>query len=252
MIVPHSNISKNKYLDFSIEFDNHKLERVNDVKLLGVTIDHKLKFDKQISATCRKANWKSKLIAKSFFLFDLNFKSTLFKLFIIPYFEYCSSLVICSNSISLYAQNPNIMRLNRCYNKNIKLFLNINLCGLENNLKVQLKLLSPFKIMPLYIRLFRKLAFYTIKLFVKNSSKKLLNNINASKLPSNGQMTTRQSFKIKEFKSKWGLNSFRHLAKKLANKFCFKDCNDSNISCFLTEFNRNILDHYKNSVYMFN
>ena len=47
MIISYSNVSKKLFNNFEDEFDNHKLECVSEVKLLGVIID------------------KSKLIAKS-------------------------------------------------------------------------------------------------------------------------------------------------------------------------------------------
>ncbi len=175
-------------------------------------------------------------------------RRTKVKLFIIPYFEYCSFLIICSNSISFYSQNPNIDKLIKCYNKNVKLFdININLLGLENNLEHQIRLLIPFKVVPLPLRLFRKIYSYTLKILVKNRCTQLLTKIKFSKITSNDKIITRQSFKISELKNKWGLNSFRHLAMKLANKFNFKDVDDMNISLHLNNMNRNIFQHFESS-----
>ncbi len=66
MSIVNSRFNKKNHVDLSIYFDGNVLERVKETKLLGVIIDEELKFDKQVSNTCIKANYKSKLISRSF------------------------------------------------------------------------------------------------------------------------------------------------------------------------------------------
>jgi hypothetical protein len=48
-----------KSFDHKIVFElkGNRIESENDVKLLGVTIDYELKFDKHISDICKKASF---------------------------------------------------------------------------------------------------------------------------------------------------------------------------------------------------
>ena len=56
-----------------IEHENHFIEFVPDTKILGVTLDNKLKFDKHISNVITKVNSKT-------FILSRNLKNVLFKL----------------------------------------------------------------------------------------------------------------------------------------------------------------------------
>ena len=61
-------------LDISAKLDQDIVMESNDVKLLGVTIDNNLRFDKHVSNICLKANRKLNAfigVAK-FFLFLKN------------------------------------------------------------------------------------------------------------------------------------------------------------------------------------
>ena len=78
--------------------------------------------------------------------------------------------------------------------------MNINLLGLENNLERQIKLLIPFKVLLLPLRLFRKIYSYTLKMLVKNRCTQLLSKIKFSKITLNDKIITRQTFKISELK----------------------------------------------------
>ena len=78
----------------SLRCGDDNVEFVEETKLLGVVIDHKLKFTAHINHLCKKANSKAYLIKKSLFLFNFKFRVLLFKLFIIPHFDYCASLFI--------------------------------------------------------------------------------------------------------------------------------------------------------------
>jgi ribonuclease P/MRP protein subunit RPP40 len=123
-----------------LAINGNTLERLNSVKLLGVEIDSQLKFEKQINVLCSKVNKKAYLISRRFFLFDIKFRTTLFKLFIIPHFEYCSSLFYNTYS-SITAT------LFKCFKKNLKLFLNIDIHN--KDLHMQLSVLQPFNILPI-------------------------------------------------------------------------------------------------------
>ena len=86
---PKNKIRLPKFL----EIDDHKVTFVTDFKLLGITIDDRLNFRKHISKIIKKVNPKLYLYKKLFYL-PLSVKIQFFKSFILPYFDYCSTLII--------------------------------------------------------------------------------------------------------------------------------------------------------------
>ena len=240
MSIVNSKFNKKNYVDISINFDGHVLERVKETKLLGVIIDEELKFDKQVSNTCIKANYKSKLISRSFYLFNLKFRATLFKLFIIPNFDYCSTLITTVNSIALSAQNHNIIRLTKCFNYNLKIFINVDLFKYDNDLEKQLQILKPFNIFPLNIRLFWRYYSYVLGLFTNRKNTILLNNFIV-----NERLSSRNFFKLPNFKSSWGSRSLRNIATKLANKYKFNLANGNSKLLYLKYLNKFIFENFE-------
>lgn len=77
----------------SILVDNHDVEVVSSFKLLGVIIDNKLSFSNHIASVRKSVNIKLYSIKKLFYL-SFNVKLQFFKTFILPYFDYCSTLCI--------------------------------------------------------------------------------------------------------------------------------------------------------------
>ena len=70
-----------------------KVRVVSSFKLLGVTIDNKLNFSEHCSNIKRIVNRKLYSIKRLFFLCT-SVKIHFFKRFILPYFDYCLSLII--------------------------------------------------------------------------------------------------------------------------------------------------------------
>ena len=61
----------------------------NDAKLLGVTIDRDLEFDKHVLKLCSKANQKLSALSRMANLLSFNKRRTLFKVFVESQFKYC-------------------------------------------------------------------------------------------------------------------------------------------------------------------
>jgi hypothetical protein len=72
--------------------DNISIPYVEKTKLLGVIIDNKLKFDLHTIDICKKVSYKIRTFNRCAFLFEAEFKIILFKLFILPSYDYCSTL----------------------------------------------------------------------------------------------------------------------------------------------------------------
>ena len=82
-----------------------------------------------------------------------------------PYFDYCSTIVTSLNSISLVAENKNIIKLTKCFNNNLKIFTHIDLFTSENNLDKQINLLKNSKILPFETQTFSKIFLFHSKTF---------------------------------------------------------------------------------------
>ena len=65
----------------------------NDVKLLVITIDRDLKFDKHVLKLCSKANQKLSSLFRMTKFLSFNKRRTLFKAFVESEFKYCP--VVC-------------------------------------------------------------------------------------------------------------------------------------------------------------
>jgi hypothetical protein len=97
------NTNLDAQLKPEIKCNGEQIPFVTKFTLLGVILDEYLTFDLHTISLCSKVNWKISVLKKSSYLFNLNFRITLFKLFIISKYDYCSTLFFHFNDI----QNEN-------------------------------------------------------------------------------------------------------------------------------------------------
>ena len=100
--------NKREKLPTEILVDGNLVKIVQTFKLLGINIDNKLTFSEHVSITKKIINRKIFSIKRLFYL-STAAKIQFFKTFILPYFDYCSSLL-------LYYPKSSIVRLNNCFN----------------------------------------------------------------------------------------------------------------------------------------
>jgi hypothetical protein len=136
---------------------------VNKFKLLGVTIDSRLNFADHVSIVSRSISSKLFAIKKIFYL-SFNVKIQFFKTFILPHFDYCSSLFV-------YMSKCLIEKLCKIYNYSILLLLNLNLNFLSDS--EQYEILKEYDLFPFKFRLLIRFSTFSFKIF----NKCLLNNI---------------------------------------------------------------------------
>ena len=91
----------------TVSLNNVDVLVVKEFKLLGVTLDHKLNFDKHVAIMCRQIN--SKLFSiKRLFSLSTSVKMQFFKTFVLPYFDYCASLLV-------YFPKAAVLKLSKCF-----------------------------------------------------------------------------------------------------------------------------------------
>ena len=84
----------------SFKFDDLEIKCVSEFKLLGVTTDNKLNFNSHITNISHCINSKLLSIKRIFYL-STSVKIQFFKTFILPYFDYCLTLLIYFNKTTI-------------------------------------------------------------------------------------------------------------------------------------------------------
>ncbi len=149
-------------------FNDITIKCVNEFKLLGVTIDNKLSFDAHVSNLSRTINSKLFSIKRIFYL-SSSVKIQFFKTFILPYFDYCSYLLIyCSKAVIQKLANKYYLCLHKLFNFDKQEFNDFN--------DINTYLMEKFDIPLFQHRLFQKLAVLSFKLLNFRSAPKILKN----------------------------------------------------------------------------
>ena len=87
IINPRNVDTDNDNQDISVA--GHAIERMGEIKLLGVQIDEKLSFTGHISELCTKASQKVGVLVRLRNLIPCNAKLSLYKASILPHLTYC-------------------------------------------------------------------------------------------------------------------------------------------------------------------
>ena len=86
----HLLVACHKFEQLWAKIDSDLIWETNSVRLLGITIDNYLNFDKHISLLCVKANRKLSALARISYYLTFHPKRTLIKAFFESEFRYCS------------------------------------------------------------------------------------------------------------------------------------------------------------------
>jgi exonuclease III len=122
------NISKTKCMiisriklniNVSVKIDAEEIERVREMKYLGVIIDDKLKFNAHIDNVIKKIAKKFGILCRLKNFLTINSKIQLYKSIISPHLDFCSSILFLANETQM-------SRLQRLQNKVMRLILRCN------------------------------------------------------------------------------------------------------------------------------
>lgn len=98
MIISNKKIDRS---NINIHINGTRLDIENEIKYLGVVIDDKLSFEKNINNVCKKVGQKVNVMNRLRNELNLNQKLTLYKAIIEPHFNYCASILFISNVTDL-------------------------------------------------------------------------------------------------------------------------------------------------------
>ena len=189
-----------------ISIDGHNISFVDEFRLLGVTVDNKFTFDTHIHNICSKVNSKTVLIIKNLKAFPYKFRTTLFKLFIVPVFDYCSTTFIHLGN------KTRRNKIQSCFNRSIKKILYVELESLRE--EQQLDALKFSNILPPFHRQFYHFCCF-IFIVLQNSKLDLFGMLNDRK-------TVRNNYTQPLASTKFLQNSFLILSIKTLNLFLDK------------------------------
>ena len=227
MFVTNKRVGKQIPNEISIE--NCQVKVVDNFKLLGVTIDNKLNFDKYSRDLHLSVNKKLYSIKRLFYLCT-SVKIQFFKTFVLPYFDYCLSLLI-------YFPKSTIQRINNCFNLCLFKLLNFKKSS-DENIEDFNENLSNYGLFSFQHRVM-------IKIF--NFAHSMINNLNS---PVDLQQVFKQETYLKSkarsaslilpvIKTHFGEKTFQFFFIKLFNNFGKKDF-FSNYELYISSINRNL------------
>jgi hypothetical protein len=243
---------------------------VNSFKLLGVTIDNKLNFSDHVSIVKKIVNRKLFSIKRLFYLCT-SVKIHFFKTFILPYFDYCLSLVI-------YFPPSTFQSLNNCFNlclyrlfKFKPDFTTEDVVDEEKSMSEFIAKLQAYDLFTLQSRLYFKLLTFAHGIKSnKNSPIELKTNLNLDSIPSETvneeasvqiidgssevlpiipeedyiNLRTGKKARQKFSETKFETLTFKHFFPKLLRTFSYFDYSLRGES-FKTQINFNINDSLK-------
>lgn len=153
----------------SFIFNNIEIKCVNEFKLLGVTLDSKLSFNTHVSNLSRCINSKLFSIKRIFYL-STSVKVQFFKTFILPYFDYCSTLMIYfSKSLIQKLCNKYYLCLHKLFKIDFSDFTDFN--------KINDYLLEKFSIPAFQHRSFQRLSIFSYKMLNCENAPKVINDV---------------------------------------------------------------------------
>ena len=81
-----------KTYDFHFKIGNVEIDKETSINLLGVNLDNKLNFSKHISNICVRVHNQIQVIKRFRHILSSSTKARLYKAFIKPHFQYCSTI----------------------------------------------------------------------------------------------------------------------------------------------------------------
>ena len=188
------------------------------IKLLGITVDNKLAFDDHVSQVCKKINNQINVIIRYRKLIGSDVMLKLYKAFILPHFQYCSSVWhFCSsrNTDKLESLNKRVLRaIFSDWNANYNELLNKSGTISLFNQRICNMLTSVFKCLH-----YNSYPLYMKDMFNVRNSNYSIRGTNILKLATPKTTT-------------YGLNSFKYFAAKNWNSLPVSERTEPTILSF--------------------
>ena len=207
------NASKSKYVIFSsyyvedvlIEIDNNVIERVNEIKYLGVILDERLHFNAHLNYVVKKAGKKFGILCRIAPCLTLISKITIYKAIIAPHFEYCTTILFLLNHEQMY-------ELQKIQNKCMRIILR---CQRETPIQLMLDTLGWLSIKQ---RVYLKTMLFIRKISNGNVPGYLLDEVNRVGDTHNYNTRGRSDFRVPLYRRTSSTNSLFHKGFRIFNE----------------------------------
>lgn len=212
-----------------IQTNGSDIQVVSSVKILGIIIDNKLNFLEYASKLRLIVTKKLYSIKRLFFLCT-SVKIQFFKSFILPYFDYCSSIFI-------YFPKVTLQKINNCFNyclfKLFKFKFSIKNSSSEEEKSFNRfnDLLENYNLFTFQHRLIYRILIFIHKIVNDDTSPVLLKNminkyeISMLSYPLRTAASYRKVtlYRLPRTRTHYGEDTFNFFINKLLNKFCIDD-----------------------------
>jgi hypothetical protein len=193
---------------------------VNSFKLLGIIIDNKLDF-RQYASELRKNVYSKLYSIKNIFYLSFSVKLQFFKTFILPYFDYCSTL-------SIYFTKSVLQKISNYYYLCLSKLLNFKCSHSPIDFNNVNNILEKMGLNALQHRIFIRLMNFSHKIYtgefvpVNLRNKLTIKSTNQSySLRSNDKMEL--AIPIISYLNNYGERTFEFFFSNFINKFCLND-----------------------------
>lgn len=211
LIISNSKIDKTKV---NIDIGGQTLKIVEEVKYLGVIIDEKLKFDKNVNYICRKIGQKVNVLNRLRNQLNCQQKITIYKTLVQPHFIYCASVLFL-------IQDSDVYRLQKLQNKCMRNILRLNRYADVNLMLEKLNFMNVKQIIQFYTLIFlNKIVRGSAPKYLTEKIKYRNENSRASTLRNADMIQT--TFVTKSFSRNSlffrGINCYNALPKDITNE----------------------------------
>ncbi len=209
--------NKRVQLPVSIDIGNKNIEVVSSFKLLGIEIDNKLNFSKYIGEIRKTINMKIHSIKRLFYL-STPVKIQFFKTFILPCFDYCSTLAI-------YIPKRMIQKIANCYNQCLYKLIGFNFeVKISDDFNKLNDALRNYKLANYQHRILNRMMLFIHKMLnSQNGPKNLIDSFTLnSELDKSYALRNINNYEIPAISNlnNYGKNTFTYFFSKFLNKVC--------------------------------
>lgn len=215
-------VIKNKITDNSeinVIINNTKLEQVSETKYLGIIIDDKLDFKKNLDYVVKKMSKKINFLSRISNKLTPITRTKIYTSIVASHIEFCSSILFLSNETDL-------KKLQLLQNRGMRILLG---CNKYTSIKSMLDCLG-------WMTIKQRVNFNTIVLIYKIINNLLpnylTNKINYVKDGHNYNLRTNEHFKLKFFNNKKNENNLYYKGMQMYNKLPIEIKNAKNIKSF--------------------
>ncbi len=225
-----TSVKKYDPMNFNIYLNDHRLQIVNDIKYLGITIDTHLKWQDHVDNVCKKIGIKLAILRRIKPFLTKDILKTVYNTTVLPLFDY-ASIVWCS------CGEGNLKRLQILQNKAMRIILSAHYLTSSKDLLAELQFMS-IRDRILYLNgcmVYKALNGLTPKYLSEKFTRVNLRHSHNTRSSSQGNL------QIKSFKTNYGKSMFSCQGSLIWNVICPQIRKSTSLYAFKKQFKSDLL-----------